>query len=64
MIVVDIPTIVEGLPGLAYFEPQIVGPDHDLHSGHFGGVIYNPAQALCELVASENAAIMAPSAIT
>ena len=45
------PTIVYGLRGLAYFELTIYGPDHDLHSGLFGGIIYNPAQALCELLA-------------
>ena len=51
MINADTPTIVYGLRGLAYFEIHIVGPDHDLHSGIFGGIVYNPAQALCELLA-------------
>jgi len=45
------PTIVYGLRGLAYFEVYVQGPDHDLHSGLFGGVVYNPAQALAELIA-------------
>ena len=45
------PTIVYGLRGLAYFELIIKGPAHDLHSGLFGGIIYNPAQALCEIIA-------------
>lgn len=45
------PTIVYGLRGLAYFEIYVQGPDHDLHSGLFGGVVYNPAQALAELIA-------------
>jgi len=45
------PTIVYGLRGLAYFEIHIKGPANDLHSGLFGGVVYNPIQALCELVA-------------
>jgi len=45
------PTIVYGLRGLAYFEIKIYGPDHDLHSGVFGGAIHNPAQALCEIIA-------------
>ena len=44
------PTIVYGLRGLAYFEIFVQGPDHDLHSGLFGGVVYNPAQALAELI--------------
>jgi len=47
----DVPTITYALRGLAYFELRISGPDHDLHSGTFGGAVLNPAQALCELVA-------------
>lgn len=47
----DIPTITYGLRGLAYFELRLSGPDHDLHSGLFGGVVHNPAQVLCELIA-------------
>jgi acetylornithine deacetylase/succinyl-diaminopimelate desuccinylase-like protein len=45
------PTITYALRGLAYFEVRIEGPDHDLHSGIYGGVVHNPAQALCELIA-------------
>jgi len=51
MIGADTPTITYGLRGLAYFELRLTGPDHDLHSGSFGGVIHNPAQVLCELIA-------------
>jgi acetylornithine deacetylase/succinyl-diaminopimelate desuccinylase-like protein len=51
MIGVDKPTITYGLRGLAYFEIRVYGPDHDLHSGMYGGVVHNPAQALCELIA-------------
>jgi acetylornithine deacetylase/succinyl-diaminopimelate desuccinylase-like protein len=47
----DLPSIVYGLRGLAYFEIWVSGPAHDLHSGIFGGSIHNPAQALCELIA-------------
>jgi len=32
-------------------EVRVFGPDHDLHSGVFGGSVLNPAQALCELIA-------------
>jgi acetylornithine deacetylase/succinyl-diaminopimelate desuccinylase-like protein len=46
----DIPCITYALRGLAYMEIRIDGPDHDLHSGVFGGSILNPAQALCELI--------------
>jgi acetylornithine deacetylase/succinyl-diaminopimelate desuccinylase-like protein len=51
MIGVETPTITYGLRGLAYFEIRLNGPEHDLHSGGFGGAVHNPAQALCELIA-------------
>lgn len=47
----DLPSIVYGLRGLAYFELWVYGPAQDLHSGLFGGSVHNPAQVLCELVA-------------
>ena len=47
----DKPTIVYGLRGLAYFEISVTGPAHDLHSGIFGGVVYNPIHALSEIIA-------------
>lgn len=50
MIGIDLPTIVYGLRGLAYFELRVFGPDHDLHSGVFGGVVHNPAQVLIDLI--------------
>ena len=46
-----LPTITYALRGLAYFELRLRGPAQDLHSGSFGGVIHNPAQVLCELIA-------------
>jgi acetylornithine deacetylase/succinyl-diaminopimelate desuccinylase-like protein len=51
MIAADKPTITYGLRGLAYFEIHVSGPDHDLHSGLYGGTVHNPAQALIELIA-------------
>jgi len=63
MISPDTPTIVYALRGLAYFELRVYGPAHDLHSGLFGGVVHNPAQALCELIAGmhdENGRITLP----
>ena len=45
------PSITYGLRGLAYFEVELRGPRHDLHSGVFGGSVHNPAQVLCELIA-------------
>ncbi|HEX8990172.1 MAG TPA: dipeptidase [Anaerolineales bacterium] len=47
----DKPAITTGLRGLAYFELRVHGPAKDLHSGMFGGIVHNPAQALAELIA-------------
>jgi acetylornithine deacetylase/succinyl-diaminopimelate desuccinylase-like protein len=47
----NIPTIGYALRGLCYFELRVYGPSRDLHSGSYGGVIHNPAQVLCELIA-------------
>lgn len=63
MVAKDSPTIVYGLRGLSYFEIRVFGPDHDLHSGSYGGVIHNPAQVLCELISKmhdENGKITLP----
>jgi acetylornithine deacetylase/succinyl-diaminopimelate desuccinylase-like protein len=51
MIAAELPTITYGLRGLAYFELRLRGPEHDLHSGMYGGVVLNPAQVLSELIA-------------
>lgn len=63
MIKADFPTITYALRGLAYFELRVYGPRQDLHSGLFGGVVHNPAQVLCELIAGmhdENGRITLP----
>src|SRR5690606_4277834 len=31
---------------------EVTGPAFDLHSGQHGGVVHNPVQALCEIVAA------------
>ena len=46
----DLPSITYGLRGLSYFELHVYGPDHDLHSGSYGGVVHNPAQVLADLI--------------
>ncbi len=51
MIGPDAPTITYALRGLAYFELRVYGPEHDLHSGLFGGTVHNPAVVLSELIA-------------
>lgn len=48
---IEQPSITYALRGMAFFELWVHGPDHDLHSGTFGGVVHNPAIALCELIA-------------
>lgn len=47
----DLPAITYGLRGICYMEVEIVGPQRDLHSGAFGGAVYNPIQALTEIIA-------------
>jgi acetylornithine deacetylase/succinyl-diaminopimelate desuccinylase-like protein len=47
----DLPTIVYGLRGLAYYELRVETAEHDLHSGIFGGAVPNAGQVLCELIA-------------
>lgn len=51
MISEDDPTITYALRGLSYFELKVFGPEHDLHSGLYGGVVHNPAIVLAELIA-------------
>lgn len=47
-----VPAITCGLRGLVYTEVTVTGPSHDLHSGMFGGSVPNPANVLCELLAT------------
>lgn len=46
------PAITYGLRGLVYMEVCLTAAGHDLHSGMFGGAVANPANALCELLAT------------
>ncbi len=46
------PAIVAGLRGVSHFTIRLTGPSRDLHSGAYGGISPNPAQAIAELVAS------------
>jgi acetylornithine deacetylase/succinyl-diaminopimelate desuccinylase-like protein len=45
------PTFTYGLRGLAAVEVLVTGPDHDLHSGIFGGAVENPVTVLARLIA-------------
>ncbi len=51
MIGKETPSITTGLRGLAYWQIEVDGPNRDLHSGHFGGAVKNPVNALCEMLA-------------
>ncbi|MGN0853910.1 MAG: M20/M25/M40 family metallo-hydrolase [Kiritimatiellia bacterium] len=46
------PALVAGLRGVSHFTIRLTGPNRDLHSGEYGGIAPNPAQAIAELVAS------------
>jgi len=46
----DQPAITYGTRGIVYKQIDMVGPNRDLHSGAFGGIVANPAQALVSLL--------------
>lgn len=44
--------VTVALRGIVTLEIEVKGPDRDLHSGLYGGAVYNPVQALTELCAT------------
>lgn len=44
------PDLPYGLRGVVCMELEVFGPKQDLHSGHFGGTVHNPIQALAEII--------------
>ena len=52
MISEKVPSINCGMRGLAYLEVKVVGPNKDLHSGHYGGAVANPINVLCDMISS------------
>lgn len=52
MIAKNQPTILYGLKGFTGIEITVTGPDHDLHSGMYGGAVRNPIMALNHILAS------------
>ncbi len=46
------PALTVSLRGNTYFELDVTGPRQDLHSGSFGGMVQNPANALVRILAS------------
>ena len=47
-----IPSINCGMRGITYMEVKVTGPNKDLHSGHYGGGVFNPINTLCKMIAS------------
>ena len=57
------PVLVYGLRGIIELEVTVTGPARDLHSGHYGGNVHNPIQALTEILAQlhdENGHVTVP----
>jgi acetylornithine deacetylase/succinyl-diaminopimelate desuccinylase-like protein len=48
---IDQPVIDYSTRGLMYLDFEVFGPKQDLHSGGYGGIVHNPAQALAEIIA-------------
>ncbi|MEZ4461450.1 MAG: dipeptidase [bacterium] len=47
-----LPAIMYSLRGLAYFEVEVTGPSHDLHSGLYGGAVPNPINEIGKIIAA------------
>ncbi len=59
----DQPSLTYGLRGIAALELHVSAPVSDLHSGHWGGSVHNPIQALSEILAQlhdENGTVTVP----
>ncbi|MFD1849972.1 dipeptidase [Oceanobacillus bengalensis] len=52
MVAKNQPTILYGLKGFTGIEIKVTGPNHDLHSGMYGGAVRNPIMALNHILAS------------
>ncbi|MFO7696311.1 MAG: dipeptidase, partial [Anaerolineae bacterium] len=50
------PAVTVGLKGICGLELEVRGPDHDVHSGIYGGAIQNPLHALVRLLDSMRSA--------
>lgn len=51
MVSPDQPAVTTGLRGLTYWDVEVTGPNRDLHSGLFGGVVANPIVVLSQMIA-------------
>jgi acetylornithine deacetylase/succinyl-diaminopimelate desuccinylase-like protein len=57
------PSLTYALRGIITMELHVYGPKADLHSGHFGGTVHNPAQAIAEIISKlhdENGRVTVP----
>jgi acetylornithine deacetylase/succinyl-diaminopimelate desuccinylase-like protein len=50
MLAPRLPALTYSLRGALSLEVEVRGPEHDLHSGTFGGMVHNPLQVLAELL--------------
>ena len=50
MIDKETPSITIGLRGMTYMELELIGPNRDLHSGHYGGSVVNPINELSRII--------------
>lgn len=48
----DVPSLTVSLRGVVDWDVTVNGPDSDLHSGYYGGVVRNPLEALAQILAS------------
>jgi acetylornithine deacetylase/succinyl-diaminopimelate desuccinylase-like protein len=48
----NLPSITVGLRGIMYAQIDVVGTAVDLHSGGYGGIVENPANALANIIAA------------
>jgi acetylornithine deacetylase/succinyl-diaminopimelate desuccinylase-like protein len=46
----DVPSMCIGMRGVVAAEVELYGPEHDLHSGSFGGAVPNPLHVLADLL--------------
>ena len=46
----DLPTIAYAGRGIVGAEVTVTGPDHDLHSGVYGGVVHNPLHVVGKII--------------
>lgn len=46
----NVPSLTASIRGLVHWELTVRGPENDLHSGYFGGVVRNPIEALAHII--------------